>query len=218
MRVLVVEDDRVLAGLIADGLRERDMVVDVAHDGIEAIGKAGPVSFDVVVLDRDLPLLHGDAVCQALAGTRPPPRVLMLTASAAVEDRVDGLMPGADDYPGKPFAFAELVARVLALARRPGPRVTAVLRRGDLVVDVDRHEVRRAGTFVRLTPKEFAVLAELLRADGRTVSAEELLSRVWDENADPFTTAPRTVVKNLRAELGRPEVILTVVGRGYRVP
>lgn len=218
MRILVVEDDRVLAGLLVDGLRERDMVVDVAHDGVEALAKAGTVGYDVVVLDRDLPLLHGDAVCRVLVAAPTAPRVLMLTAAAAVDDRVDGLLLGADDYLGKPFAFAELVARVLALARRPGAQVATVLHRGDLVVDVDRHQARRGGVFLHLTPKEFAVLVELLRAEGRVVSAEELLDRAWDENADPFTTAPRTTVKNLRAKLGPPEVIVTVIGSGYRIP
>lgn len=218
MRILVVEDDRVLAGLLADGLREEGMVVDIAHDGVEALAKAQAVGYDVVILDRDLPLLHGDAVCRALVASASAPRVLMLTAAAALEDRVDGLMLGADDYLGKPFAFAELVARVLALARRPGVPASTVLRRGDLVVDVDRRQTRRAGAFVHLTPKEFAVLVELLRADGRVVSAEDLLNRVWDENADPFTTAPRTTVKNLRAKLGPPDLIVTVVGSGYRIP
>lgn len=218
MRVLVVEDDTVLADLLAEGLRERDMAVDVAHDGVEAISRAATVGFDVVVLDRDLPLLHGDAVCRVLTECPSPPRILMLTAAAAVDDRVEGLMLGADDYLGKPFAFAELVARVLALARRPGVPVADVIRRGDLTVDVGRHEARRAGRFLHLTPKEFGVLVELLRADGGVISAEQLLNRVWDENADPFTTAPRTTIKNLRAKLGPPDVVVTIVGIGYRIP
>jgi DNA-binding response OmpR family regulator len=218
MRILVVEDDRVLAGLLADGLRERDMVVDLAHDGVEALGKAEAVAYDVIVLDRDLPLLHGDAVCQALAGRQSPARVLMLTAAAAVADRVDGLMLGADDYLGKPFAFTELVARVHALGRRQGSRAPTVIRRGDLAVDIGRHEARRAETYLHLTPKEFGVLVELLRADGRLVSAEQLLDRVWDENTDPFSTAPRTTIKNLRAKLGAPDPIVTVTGKGYRIP
>lgn len=157
-------------------------------------------------------------MCRVLVAAPSAPRVLMLTAAGAVDDRVEGLRLGADDYLGKPFAFAELVARVLALARRPGLQMPTVLRRGDLVVDADRREARRAGAFLHLTPKEFAVLVELLRADGRVVSAEELLDRVWDENADPFTTAPRTTVMNLRAKLGPPEIIVTVVGSGYRIP
>ncbi|MEJ2577980.1 MAG: response regulator transcription factor [Kineosporiaceae bacterium] len=218
MRILVVEDDTVLAGLLADGLRERDMVVDVAHDGVEAINRTSTIDFDVVVLDRDLPLLHGDAVCRALTGRPAPPRILMLTAATAVDDRVEGLILGADDYLGKPFAFSEFVARILALARRPGTMVPKVINRGDLTVDVDRHEVSRAGTFLHLTPKEFGVLVELLRAEGGVVSAEHLLNRVWDENTDPFTTAPRTTIKNLRAKLGPPDLIVTIVGIGYRIP
>jgi len=218
MRVLVVEDDRELAGLIAEGLRDQAMVVDVAYDGVEAVTRVEHTPYDVVVLDRDLPLLHGDAVCQALVRAERLTRVLMLTAAASVEERVDGLMLGADDYLGKPFAFAELVARVIALGRRRGTRAPTVLRRGDLVVDVGRHQVRRGDRFVHLTRREFAVLVELLRADGQLVSAEELLDRVWDEHADPFSTAPRTTIKNLRAKLGPPEVIVTVTGRGYRVP
>ena len=218
MRVLVVEDDPVLADLLVEGLREREMAVDVAHDGVEALGKAEVTAYDVIVLDRDLPLLHGDAVCQALVGRRSPARVLMLTAATAVADRVDGLTLGADDYLGKPFAFTELVARILALGRRPQVRASAVLRRGDLVIDVGRHEARRGDAFLSLTPKEFAVLVELLRADGRLVTAEQLLDLVWDENADPFSTAPRTTIKNLRAKLGPPNPIVTVTGNGYRIP
>jgi DNA-binding response OmpR family regulator len=218
MRVLVVEDERELLELLAAGLRERGMVVDVAHDGVQALGKAETVPYDVIVLDRDLPLLHGDAVCQALVRSRVPARVLMLTAAAAVEERVDGLNLGADDYLGKPFAFAELVARVTALARRQAPRTAVVLRRGDIVVDVDRHQALRGERFLRLTRKEFGVLVQLLRADGQLLSAEQLLERVWDENADPFTSAHRTTIKNLRAKLGAPDPIVTVTGRGYRIP
>ena len=218
MRVLVVEDDQVLAELVAEGLRDRDLVVDVAHDGAQALIKIETVGYDVVVLDRDLPVLHGDGVCQAMGRAGCPARILMLTASAGVEDRVDGLTLGADDYLGKPFAFTELVARVLALGRRPGVRVPAVLRSGDLTVDAARHEVHRGQRFVHLTPKELGVLVELLRAEGQLVSAEVLLDRVWDEHADPFSTAPRTVIKNLRAKLGSPDLIVTVPGRGYRIP
>jgi DNA-binding response OmpR family regulator len=218
MRVLVVEDDQVLAGLVVEGLRDRDLVVDAAYDGADALAKTADVDYDVIVLDRDLPVLHGDEVCQALIRRACPARILMLTAAAAVEERVEGLMLGADDYLGKPFAFTELVARVLALGRRPGTRETAVLRRGDLSVDVGRHEVRRGVRFLTLTRKELGVLVELLRADGRLVSAEQLLDRVWDENTDPFTTAPRTTIKNLRAKLGPPDLISTVPGCGYRIP
>jgi DNA-binding response OmpR family regulator len=217
-RVLVVEDDRALAGLVAAGLRELGLVVDVAHDGVEAMVKVDVVPYDVVVLDRDLPLLHGDDVCRALVRAGNPAKVLMLTATAAVEDRVNGLMLGADDYLGKPFAFTELVARILALGRRRGERAPAVLQRGDVVLDLGRQEVRRGERFVQLTRKEFGVLAELVRADGDLVSAEQLLDRVWDENADPLTGAVRTVIKNLRAKLGEPDPIRTVAGRGYRLP
>jgi DNA-binding response OmpR family regulator len=217
MRVLVVEDDRVLADLIVQGLCEQDMVVDVAFDGVAALNKTENTAYDVIVLDRDLPVLHGDAVCQALSG-RCPARILMLTAAAAVEERVDGLMLGADDYLGKPFAFTELTARIIALGRRHGPPAPTVLRRADLTVDIARHQVRRGQRFITLTRKEFGVLVELLRADGALVSAENLLDRVWDEHADPFSTAPRTTIKNLRAKLGPPNLILTVTGRGYRIP
>jgi DNA-binding response OmpR family regulator len=217
-RVLVVEDDRALAGLVAAGLRELGLVVDVAHDGVEAMVKVDVVPYDVVVLDRDLPLLHGDDVCRALVRAGNPAKVLMLTATAAVEDRVNGLMLGADDYLGTPFAFTELVARILALGRRRGERAPAVLQRGDVVLDLGRQEVRRGERFVQLTRKEFGVLAELVRADGDLVSAEQLLDRVWDENADPLTGAVRTVIKNLRAKLGEPDPIRTVAGRGYRLP
>jgi DNA-binding response OmpR family regulator len=218
LRVLVVEDDTVLARLIADGLREHDMIVDVVHDGATAVGRAVDVTPDVVVLDRDLPVLHGDDVTRALIRHGSPARVLMLTAAASLDSRVEGLHLGADDYLAKPFAFAELIARVTALGRRAPGRVPAVLRRGDLHVDVGRHEVRRGDRPITLTRKEFGVLTELLRADGDLVSAEHLLNRVWDEHADPFTTAVRTTVKTLRQKLGDPDPIVTVVGRGYRLP
>ena len=218
MRVLVIEDDRVLAELVAEGLRDRDLGVDLAYDGAEALSKVDATGYDVIVLDRDLPVVHGDAVCQTLVHNRCPARILMLTAAAAVEERVDGLNIGADDYLGKPFAFTELVARVLALGRRPGMRSATVLHHGELTVDVGRHEVCRGQLFVNLTRKEFGVLVELLRAEGQLVSAEQLLTRVWDEHADPFSTAPRTTIKNLRAKLGTPDLIVTVPGRGYRIP
>jgi DNA-binding response OmpR family regulator len=217
MRVLVVEDDEVLADLIAEGLREQDMVVDVAHDGAEAVSRATHIGPDVVVLDRDLPILHGDDVCRALVRAGSPARLLMLTAAGSIDSRVEGLMLGADDYLAKPFAFTELVARVVALGRRSPVRQPATHHRGDLTVDIDRHEVRRGDRFVQLTRKEFGVLVELMRADGELVSAERLLDRVWDEHADPFTTAVRTTLKNLRQKLGEPDPILTVVGRGYRL-
>ncbi|WP_036375512.1 response regulator transcription factor [Micromonospora sp. ATCC 39149] len=217
MRVLVVEDDVDLAELIAAGLRDQHFVVDVAGDGARAVEKALTTPYDVVVLDRDLPVLHGDDVCRALHRSASPARILMLTASGTVDDRVDGLLIGADDYLPKPFAFVELVARLVALGRRAAAPASSVLSRGDIRLDQARHEVSRAGRFIRLTRKEFGVLAELLRRDGALCSAEELLDRVWDENADPFTNAVRTVIKNLRHKLGEPEAIETVVGCGYRL-
>jgi DNA-binding response OmpR family regulator len=217
LRVLVVEDDVVLADLIAQGLREHGMVVDVVHDGAEAVSRASDVAPDVIVLDRDLPILHGDDVTRALIRQGSGARVLMLTAAASLDSRVEGLSLGADDYLPKPFAFSELVARVTALGRRAETRVPTVLRRGDLHVDVGRHEVSRAGAAIALTRKEFGVLIELMRADGELVSAEDLLNRVWDEHADPFTTVVRTTVKTLRQKLGGPDPIITVVGRGYRL-
>lgn len=217
LRILVVEDDTVLADLIAEGLREHDMVVDVVHDGAAAVTRAVEIAPDVVVLDRDLPLLHGDDVTRALIRSGSPARILMLTAAASLDHRVEGLQLGADDYLAKPFAFRELVARVTALGRRAPNRLPTVLAHGDLRVDVGRHEVRRAGRPVARTRKEFGLLTELLRADGEIVSAEDLLNRVWDENADPFTTAMRTTVKALRHKLGTPDPIVTVVGRGYRL-
>ncbi|MFJ9518485.1 response regulator transcription factor [Kitasatospora sp. NPDC101801] len=217
LRVLVVEDDTVLAGLVAEGLREHGMVVDVVHDGAAAVSRALDVVPDVLVLDRDLPVLHGDDVTRALIREGSPARILMLTAAATLDHRVEGLQLGADDYLAKPFAFRELIARVTALGRRAPDRRPVVLTRGDLHLDIGRHEVRRAGRPVALTRKEFGVLTELLRADGELVSAEHLLNRVWDENADPFTTAVRTTVKTLRHKLGGPDPITTVVGRGYRL-
>jgi DNA-binding response OmpR family regulator len=217
MRVLVVEDDETLAELIADGLREQHHVVDVVHDGASAIERVGLIGPDVVVLDRDLPVVHGDDVCRSLIRSGSEARVLMLTAAGSVDSRVEGLGLGADDYLAKPFAFAELIARVAALGRRATARRSAILNRADLTVDIGRHEVRRGDRFIHLSRKEFGVLEELLRADGELVSAERLLDRVWDEHADPFTTAVRTTMKTLRQKLGHPDPIATVVGRGYRL-
>ena len=218
LRVLVVEDDIVLAELIADGLREHDMIVDVVHDGAAAVSRATDIAPDVVILDRDLPVLHGDDATRALVHAGTPARILMLTAAASLDSRVEGLHLGADDYLAKPFAFRELIARVTALGRRAPGRVATVLRRADLHLDVGRHELRRGNRTITLTRKEFGVLTELLRADGELVSAEHLLNRVWDEHIDPFTTAVRTTVKTLRQKLGDPDPIVTVVGRGYRLP
>ena len=217
MRVLVVEDEAELADDIAEGLRDQGIGADVAYDGSAGIEKALLNSYDVVVLDRDLPRVHGDAVCAMLAGSPAPARILMLTAAGTVSDRVDGLNLGADDYLGKPFAFEELVARVRALARRSTPAAAPVISHGDLVVDRGRRRVSRAGRPVSLTRKELGVLEELLVADGAVVSAEDLLERVWDENADPFTRTVTVTIARLRRKLGEPDLIETVIGCGYRL-
>jgi DNA-binding response OmpR family regulator len=214
---LVIEDVRVLADEIADGLRDRGMAVDVAYDGTDGLDKALVNGYDVVVVDRDLPGLHGDEVCRSLVGTPAPPRMLMLTAAGTVRDRVEGLSIGADDYLAKPFAFAELVARIRALFRRPSTAVPPVLTRAGITLDAGRRSVVREGCAVALSRKEFAVLELLLAADGRVVSAEELLERAWDEHADPFTSAVRVAMANLRRKLGDPPVIETLVGAGYRI-
>ena len=217
MRVLVVEDQAELADDIADGLRDQGIAADVSYDGSAAIEKALMNSYDVVILDRDLPRVHGDAVCATLAGSPCPARILMLTAAGAIGDRVDGLNLGADDYLAKPFAFEELVARVRALARR-SPAAPPVTVHGDLVFDRARRRVSRAGRPVLLTRKELGVLEELLAADGAVVSTEDLLERVWDENADPFTRTVTVTLARLRRKLGEPDLIETVVGSGYRLP
>jgi DNA-binding response OmpR family regulator len=217
VRVLVVEDEVVLADAIARGLRREGMAVDVSHDGRAALEKATVNEYDVVVLDRDLPLLHGDQVCRALTRETPATRVIMLTAAGAVEERVDGLRLGADDYLAKPFAFAELVARVQALARRSRAPLPPVLRRHDLTLDPARRCATRGGRPLTLTAKEFGVLEELLRAEGAVVSAEQLLERVWDEAADPFTNTVRVTVMTLRRKLAEPPLIETVIGAGYRL-
>jgi DNA-binding response OmpR family regulator len=216
VRVLVVEDQAELADDIADGLRDQGIGADVAYDGATGIDKALLTAYDVIVLDRDLPRVHGDAVCATIAATPSPARILLLTAASTVSDRVDGLNLGADDYLTKPFAFAELVARVRALARR-APAAPPVTVHGDLVFDRARRRVSRAGRPLSLTRKELAVLEELLVADGAVVSAEELLERVWDENADPFTRTVTVTLARLRRKLGEPELIETVVGSGYRL-
>ncbi|MBB5868395.1 DNA-binding response OmpR family regulator [Allocatelliglobosispora scoriae] len=216
MRVLLVEDEQPLATYIAAGLRKHGCAVDVAYDGQQALDRCDVVPYDVVVLDRDLPVVHGDTVCRLLA-QRGAARVLMLTASGAVSDRVHGLALGADDYLGKPFAFAELVARVHALARRSTPAVPPVLHTRDVELDPSRRTAERDGRSLSLTPKEFGVLHRLLAADGAVVSAETLLDKVWDEHADPFTNAVRITVSTLRRKLGVPPLIETVTGVGYRI-
>ncbi len=217
MRVLVVEDQAELADDIVDGLRDQGIGADVAYDGPTGMEKALMTSYDVVVLDRDLPGVHGDAVCATLAGSRSAARILMLTAANTVGDRVQGLNLGADDYLGKPFAFEELIARVRTLARR-APSAVPVIVRGDIVFDRARRRVSRAGQPLSLTRKEMGILEELLVADGGVVSTEELLERVWDENADPFTRTVTVTIGRLRRKLGEPDPIDTVVGSGYRLP
>ena len=216
MRVLVVEDQKTLANRIAEGLRDQGMAVDVAYDGAAAVEVTAVNRYDVVVLDRDLPRVHGDAVCASLVAGPRPARILMLTAAAAVEDRVDGLNLGADDYLPKPFAFTELVARVRALSRR-APSTPPVVTRGDLTMDRARRRVSRDGRPVTLTRKEFGVLEAVLGADGAVVSAEELLESVWDEHADPFTNTVSVTMARLRRKLGDPPLIETVIGSGYRL-
>ncbi|MCG5217660.1 response regulator transcription factor [Streptosporangium sp. KLBMP 9127] len=217
MRVLVVEDERMLAGAIAEWLRDDSHAVDTVHDGAAALERISVNDYDVVVLDRDLPLVHGDDVCKELVESESTARVLMLTAAAEIGDRVTGLSLGADDYLAKPFAFAELAARVIALGRRSRPAVPPVLRRAGITLDPARREVFRNGRFVPLSKKEFAVLSELLRADGAVVSAERLLEKAWDEHTDPFTGAVRLAILKLRRKLAEPPVVETVPGTGYRI-
>jgi DNA-binding response OmpR family regulator len=217
MRVLVVEDDGELADAIAAGLRQEHMAVDIANDGAAGLDRALFTDYDVIVLDRDLPGRHGDEVCAELVKAGCRSRVLMLTASATVEDRVGGLSLGADDYLPKPFAFAEFVARLRALMRRNQPALAPVLENSDLRLDPARRAATRAGRPLDLGPKEFGVLELLLAAQGRVVSAEELLERVWDEMADPFTSAVKVTVSRLRRKLGEPPVIETIAQAGYRI-
>jgi DNA-binding response OmpR family regulator len=218
VRILVVEDEQPLADAIARGLRREGMAVDVAYDGESGQEKALVTRYDVIVLDRDLPKLSGDELCRDVVASGELTRVIMLTASGRVEDRVEGLSLGADDYLAKPFAFPELIARVRALGRRSTPAVPPELVAEDLSLDPGRREVHRSSGEIELTRKEFGVLEVLLAAGGAVVSSEELLERVWDENADPFTTTVRVTVMTLRKKLGHPGVIETVVGSGYRVP
>jgi DNA-binding response OmpR family regulator len=216
-RVLVVEDHRELAETLARGLRREGLAVDVALDGAVALEKAQVHRYDVVVLDRDLPVVHGDDVCRSLVADGGTARILMLTAAATLVDRVEGLAVGADDYLPKPFAFAELVARVHALARRSEPASPPVLHCADLVVDPWRRTAVRGGRRLELGPKEFSVLELLLRARGRVVPAEELLERVWDEAADPFSHTVKVTISRLRRKLGDPPLVETVPQAGYVV-
>lgn len=216
MRVLVVEDEQVLARHVADGLRDEGMAVDVCFDGSEALELLELNGYEVVVLDRDLPEVSGDEVCRAVADRDGAPLVLMLTASAGTDDRVSGLSLGADDYLGKPFAFEELVLRVRALGRRGRVHAPTVIR-GDLVVDTVRRTVTRGGREIALSVKEYGTLYALLAANGAPVSHEELLEKVWDMFADPFTNTVRVTVNRLRRRLGEPPLIETIVGVGYLI-
>ncbi len=216
MRVLVVEDHVALANRIGEGLRDAGFAVDVVYDGAAALHSTTRTDYDVVVLDRDLPSVHGDRVCRRLARDGSPSRILMLTAATDIEDRVDGLELGADDYLGKPFAFHELIARIRALGRR-GPGSPPVVQRRDLVIDRARHRATRAGHPLTLTRKEFAVLEYLAGANGAAVSAEELLEHVWDAHADPFSNTVAVTIARLRRKLGDPPLIETVIGVGYRL-
>jgi DNA-binding response OmpR family regulator len=217
MRVLVAEDHPRVAAAIAKGLRRHGAAVDVAPDGADALAHARVHAYDVIVLDRDLPEVHGDDVCRILHGEQPETKIMMLTAARTTSDLVDGLALGADDYLPKPFRFAELVARVHALARRAGASRPVVLRIGDVELDPARRVATRAGRDLGLSPKEFGVLEALLAADGAVVSLEELLASVWDENVDPFTNSARMTIMKLRRKLGDPGVVHTVAGVGYRV-
>ena len=217
MRILVVEDERRLADAIARGLRREGMAVDLAGDGSDALMKARIVRYDVLVLDRDLPAVHGDDVCRLVRAERPETGIIMLTAAGELEDLVEGLAMGADDYLPKPFRFAELVARIRALSRRTTPSRPPVLIRGDVELDPARRSVVRGGQSIDLARKELAVLEALMAADGATVSAEELLERVWDEHTDPFTNVVRMTIMTLRRKLGEPPVVETVIGVGYRM-
>jgi DNA-binding response OmpR family regulator len=217
VRVLVVEDHAKLAMTVATGLRQAGMAVDVAFDAHDALNHIAATPYDVVVLDRDLPGVHGDDVCRAVVAEGGQSRILMLTAAGTVDDRVEGLGLGADDYLPKPFEFSELVARIRALVRRPGTALPPTLVCGELALDPSERVATRAGTRLSLNPKEFAVLEMLLGAQGAVVSSEQLLERVWDEAADPFSQAVKTTISRLRAKLGEPPIIETVAKSGYRI-
>jgi DNA-binding response OmpR family regulator len=217
VRVLVIEDDAEMAQAIGIGLRRADMAVDLAADGTTGLGRALDTDYDVIVLDRDLPGVHGDEICRHVVESDSRSRVLMLTAAGTMDDLVDGLERGADDYLPKPFDFPVLVARIGALFRRAQPALPPVLRHGDVELDPAQHRVWRAGCELDLSPKEFGVLELLLASAGRAVSAEELLERVWDDAADPFTNAVKVTVSRLRTKLGEPSFIETVQRAGYRI-
>ena len=217
MRVLIVEDELFLAEALQAGLRHEAIAADMAADGDTALELVAVNDYDVVVLDRDIPGTHGDEVCAIITREHPSVRVLMLTAASRLNDKIGGFALGADDYLTKPFALEELIVRLHALARRPAAGSQPVLEFADLRLDPFRQEVSRAGRFLKLTRKQFAVLLLLMRADGGVVSAETMLEKVWDENADPFTSAPRVTMSTLRKALGSPDLIETVSGAGYRL-
>lgn len=217
MRILLADDERLLADTVADGLRKLAMAVDVCYDGASAIERLSVNAYDVAVLDRDMPRATGDDVCRWMVANASPARILILTAASGIRDRVDGLGLGADDYLVKPFAFAELAARIQALARRPPTGAAPVVEHSGIVLDVPKHRASRDGRLLDLTPKEFAVLSVLMRAGGDVVSSEELLEKAWDENADPFTNAVRVAVMTLRRKLGDPPILHTVPRIGYRI-
>ena len=217
MRVLVVEDEEIMGEALVLGLRRSGFAVDLVIDGARALEQVAVNHYDVILLDRDLPVVHGDEVCRTLVRERVRARILMLTAAGTVAEKVDGFALGADDYLPKPFAFDELLARVDALARRTTPAVPPLLRVGEVDVDTARRAVTRKGEPVSLTLKEYGVLAELARAGGAVVSAEDLLERVWDEHADSFSNAVRVTMVGLRRKLGDPPVIETLRGAGYRL-
>ena len=217
IRVLVIDDEAYLADAIATALNNANMQASAVYDGLEARSRIDDPRPDVVVLDRDLPGLHGDEVCRWVVDTHPATRVIMLTASSSLDDRLEGFGLGADDYLPKPFEVPELIARVNALAKRNAPARGEVYRCGDVRLDTFRREVTRGGETVPLSPKEFAVLEVLMEADGGVISAEDLLAEAWDENADPFTNSPRVTVSHLRKKLGEPRIVHTVAGAGYYV-
>ena len=217
IRVLIVDDEAFLADAIATGLTRAGMQTSTTYDGYEALARIDELPPDVVVLDRDLPDVHGDVVCRRVVDSHPATRVIMLTASGTLDDRLEGFGLGADDYLAKPFEMPELVARVRALAKRTAPERGEVYRCGDVRLDTFRREVTRGGEPVSLSPKEFAVLKVLMEAGGGVISAEDLLAEAWDENADPFTNSPRVTVSHLRKKLGEPRIVHTVTGAGYYV-
>jgi DNA-binding response OmpR family regulator len=217
VRVLVIEDDAVLAETVGVGLRREEMTVDIAFDGAAGLDRALHTDYDVIVLDRDLPRVHGDEVCRRLVDAGRRSRVLMLTAAGTMDELVDGLELGADDYLPKPFHFPVLVARIGALYRRAQPAIPPVLRHDDIELDRAQHRVTRRGRPLDLSPKEFGVLELLLSSVGRTISAEELLERVWEDSADPFTHAVKVTMSRLRTKLGEPRIIETVHRAGYRI-